>query len=297
MELSLHNIVKEYGKVRALDDMSLTLTEGVYGLLGPNGAGKSTMMRIMVGDMMPTSGEITFDGEDIFKLDKKYRKRIGYMPQQQEMYEYFKGYQFLEYMAALKGMSAKKAKERIQIVAKAVNLQDKIGYRIKEYSGGMKQRLLIAQAILDEPDILILDEPTAGLDPKERVRIRNLISDIAKEKIVIIATHVVQDIEYIANELIIIKRGRLVCKESPNYITSQLDGKVYEVVCKEEQVKQLMQDYLVTNLTRVNENVALRMVSEQRPAGFVCRELSPSIEDYYLYEFEDETAYSGEKMG
>lgn len=297
MELNLQHIVKEYGKVRALDDMSLTLTEGVYGLLGPNGAGKSTMMRIMVGDMMPTSGKITFDGEDIFKLDKKYRKRIGYMPQQQEMYEYFKGYQFLEYMAALKGMSTKKAKERIQIVAKAVNLQDKIGYKIREYSGGMKQRLLIAQAILDEPDILILDEPTAGLDPKERVRIRNLISDIAKDKIVIIATHVVQDIEYIANELIIIKRGKLVCKESPDYILSLLDGKVYEVICKEEQVKQFLRDYLVTNLTRVNGNVALRMVSEQRPAGIVCRELSPSIEDYYLYEFEDETVYSGEKMG
>lgn len=294
MELELQQVYKNYGKVCALENVSFTLKEGVYGLLGPNGAGKSTLMNMLVSNMAPTSGTIRFNGKDIFQLGRKYRKRIGYMPQQQEMYSYFKGYQFLEYMASLKGMNKKTAKERIAYAAYAVNLQEKLGQRIGSYSGGMKQRLLIAQAILDEPDVLVLDEPTAGLDPKERVRIRNLISDIAKNKIVMIATHVVQDIEYIANELVILKNGKLICKETPDRITAQLLGKVYEVICEESAVKEFMNAYLVTNLTRINGKVVLRMVSNTKPLGLEHKEVSPSIEDYYLYEFEHETVYGGE---
>ncbi len=295
MELELKQVYKNYGKLCALENMNFTLKEGIYGLLGPNGAGKSTMMNLLVSDSVPTSGKITFNGEDIFQLGRKYRKQVGYMPQQQEMYSYFKGYQFLEYMASLKGMRAKIAKERINYVAHAVNLQDKLGQRIGAYSGGMKQRLLIAQAILDEPNILVLDEPTAGLDPKERVRIRNLISDIAKDKIVIIATHVVQDIEYIANELIILKKGKNICKETPDKITKKMVGRVYEVIGKESDVKKIMNKYLVTNLTRVDGNVALRVISDAKPIEQACKEVSPSIEDYYLYEFEHEAVFHGER--
>ncbi|SET30573.1 ABC transporter ATP-binding protein [[Clostridium] polysaccharolyticum] len=288
MELKISNITKRYGKTVALNKVSMTLCNGIYGLLGPNGAGKTTLMNILVNDMEPDEGQIIFNGQEINKLGKAYRKCIGYMPQQQCMYEYFTGYRFLSYMAALKGMDAKTAAERIQSIAKKVNLDQYLENKIGSYSGGMKQRLLIAQAVLDEPAVLVLDEPTAGLDPKERIRIRNLISEIAKDKIVIIATHVVQDIEYIAKEIILLKKGDLICKSTPKGIISRLQDKVFEISCKEEEVGMLSKKYLVTNIVREENFIKVRAICEEVPAGFLHNMVTASIEDCYLYEFQDE---------
>lgn len=292
MNLTIDNITKKYGKTIALQEVSVTLEKGIYGLLGPNGAGKSTLMNILVNDMVPDSGQVLFNGSDIHKMGVYYRKQIGYMPQQQNMYEYFTGYRFLSYMAALKGMDAKYAKERIWMVAGKVNLDTVLGNKIGSYSGGMKQRLLIAQAILDEPAVLILDEPTAGLDPKERIRIRNLVSEIAKDKIVLIATHVVQDIEYIAKEILMLKKGTLVCKAAPHELIASLDGKVYEIQCMEDEVSSILQKHLVTNLVREENAVRIRILCETKPEGSLCEKVTATMEDCYLYEFQDETVFS-----
>ncbi len=191
MELKIENLVKDYGQNRALDNFNYTFTEGVYGLLGPNGAGKSTMMNIITDNLAATSGKITFDGEDIKKLGSEYLRQLGFMPQQQNLYPSFSGLRFMYYMAALKGLKKKEADEQIPKLIKMVNLAGHEDKKLGAYSGGMKQRILIAQALLGNPKILIMDEPTAGLDPKERIRIRNIISEVSRDKTVILATHVV----------------------------------------------------------------------------------------------------------
>lgn len=203
MELALKGITKQYGSKRALDDFSYSFEEGVYGLLGPNGAGKSTLMKIITQSVKPTGGEITLDGDDIFKQKEEYRKRIGYMPQQQTIYPFYTGRQFLNYMGLLKGEDRKSLDDKIQFYLEKVNLISVADKKIGTYSGGMKQRLLIAQTFLGDPDIMIFDEPTAGLDPKERIHVRNLIHDNSAGKIIIVATHVVQDIESIADCIVL----------------------------------------------------------------------------------------------
>ncbi|MCM1047513.1 MAG: ABC transporter ATP-binding protein [Clostridiales bacterium] len=212
MELKLNGITKSYnnGKTYAVKDFNACFTPGVYGLLGPNGAGKSTLMNIITDNIEADSGTITFDGISIKEMGASYRSMLGYMPQQQDIYDDFTGEKFLWYMAALKGLDRKSAKETIERILTVVNLQTDRYKKLKSYSGGMKQRILIAQALLNDPQILIMDEPTAGLDPKERIRIRNFISDISKDKIVLLATHVVSDVEYISKEILILKSGRVV---------------------------------------------------------------------------------------
>lgn len=207
-KLEIKGITKVYkkGAVKALDNFSVTLTPGVYGLLGPNGAGKSTLMNIITDNLNADGGEVVYDGENIKKLGKDYRAVLGYMPQQQGLYDDFTLNRFLWYMAALKGLKKKEAKEKITQLLETVNLTDAAHKKLGSFSGGMKQRALIAQALLNNPEILILDEPTAGLDPKERIRIRNFISEIAEDKIVLISTHVVSDIEFIAKEIILLKK-------------------------------------------------------------------------------------------
>ena len=214
-KLVIQDICKNYGKKKALDHVTMELTPGVYGLLGPNGAGKSTLMNIIVGNCMPTSGSITYDGKDILGGKSFFRDIIGFMPQQQGLYSQFTGYRFLLYVAALKGMNKKETKSAVERCIDMVNMREHIDKHIGSYSGGMKQRLLIAQSILNNPDILVLDEPTAGLDPQERIRIRTMIANIAQEKIVILATHVVSDIEKIAREIILMKNGHLIAKDTP----------------------------------------------------------------------------------
>ncbi len=213
--LEIIGVCKSYGKKTALNDIHIKMELGVYGLLGPNGAGKSTLMKIITDNLTPDKGEVLWNGKSIFKKNQAYRKILGYAPQQQGLYDNFTGRKFLGYMAALKDIPKNQVVEEIEISAKRVNLTERLDDKIKNYSGGMKQRLLVAQALMGQPQLLILDEPTAGLDPKERVRVRETLEEIAGDKIILVATHVVSDIESIAKEIIILREGNLVAMDSP----------------------------------------------------------------------------------
>ncbi len=285
MEIEFHNVSKYYKKHAALKQVNLNLKEGIYGLMGPNGAGKTTFMKILVGNLLQSEGTVICDGEDIREIGKRYRSYIGYMPQQQEIYPYFTGRRFLSYMAALKGIPRSMTKEKIEKAAVKTNVMEFLDRKVGGYSGGMKQRLLIAQAILGEPKLLVLDEPTAGLDPKERIRIRNLISENAKGKTVIIATHVVQDIECIADHLIMLKQGELAVQGTPEYMLSEIESQVYEIKVPLEQVDDYLNKYRVSNVTRCREGMRLRIVGDKstEPAGDI---VEPDLEDYYLHLYD-----------
>ena len=288
MRLEIKNLCKTYkkGVVKALDDFSVTLTPGVYGLLGPNGAGKSTLMNIITDNLNADSGEVLYDGEEIKKLGKDYRTVLGYMPQQQGLYDDFTLNRFLWYMAALKGLKKKEAKEKITQLLETVNLTDAAHKKLGSFSGGMKQRALIAQALLNNPEILILDEPTAGLDPKERIRIRNFISEIAEDKIVLISTHVVSDIEFIAKEIILLKKGQLISHDSPNKLTKELENKVFEVEIQREDLKYFQDNYRVSNLCHNDNSIIVRIVTDNPPTDCQYTTAKPTLEDLYLYIFE-----------
>lgn len=286
--LQINSLSKSYGDKIALNQVNLCLTPGVYGLLGPNGAGKSTLMNIIVGNLTPDAGEILYDGESTSVLGMDFLSILGFMPQQQGIYEHFTGYQFLSYIAALKGMSRKQAEEEIETVIGLVNLREQSGKKLGAYSGGMKQRILIAQALLGNPKILILDEPTAGLDPKERIRIRNIISEIALDKIVILATHVVSDVEQIAKEIIMIKKGNILGKGSVQHFFSGLDGKVFELNIEPEQLGEVEGAFLVSNVSSYGGRMTVRVISDSSPCTYSFSEVRPTLEDVYLYHFADE---------
>lgn len=224
MKIEIKQLVKKYGRKEALAGVSMELSQGIYGLLGPNGAGKSTLINILVGNLAPTDGEVLCNGTKIEQMGKEYRRILGYMPQQQTIYPSFSGREFLNYMAVLKEVPKEQICERIEQVAAMVNLLEELEKRLGAYSGGMKQRILLAAAILNDPAILILDEPTAGLDPRERIRIRNLISKLAADKIVLIATHVVQDIEGISKEIILMNQGNIIRKDTIANLTEGISS-------------------------------------------------------------------------
>jgi ABC-2 type transport system ATP-binding protein len=290
MNLSIKNVSKTYnkGKKKALDSFSVNLTPGIYGILGPNGAGKSTLMNIITDNLKSDTGEVTYNNENIVKMGKEYRDILGYMPQQQAIYDDFTGLRFLWYMAALKGLKKSLARERIENLLNTVNLKEDANKKLGAYSGGMKQRILIAQALLNDPKILILDEPTAGLDPKERIRIRNFISTIALDKIVIIATHVVPDVEFIAKEIILIKEGRLLLQDKPGNILENMKDKVFEVHVSKEQVNDIQKKYKVSNISSEKDGVCVRFVADKKPEELDSRNVKPSLDDVYLYMFDDE---------
>ncbi len=297
MKLEIVNLNKTYkgGKVKALCDFSITLTPGVYGLLGPNGAGKSTLMNIITDNLKADSGKILYNKRDVKKLGKEFRSVLGYMPQQQGLYDDFTANRFLWYMSALKGLKRKEAKEKITELLKTVNLTKSAHKKLGSFSGGMKQRVLIAQSLLNNPEILILDEPTAGLDPKERIRIRNFISEIAENKIVILATHVVSDIEFIAKEVILLKEGSLITCDTTENLLSQIDNIVYEVTVLSGEVEQLEQKYNVSNIFRRGDEVIARVVSDSLPDELRKTKVRANLEDLYLFYFGENKDGKSEK--
>ncbi len=294
MKLSIKNISKSYGKNRALSDFSAELEPGIYALLGPNGSGKSTLMNILTDNLRSDCGSVTFTGEDGVERDAKamgvsFREKLGFMPQYPGLYPNFTVEKFMYYMATLKGMKPEDAKKEIPDILSAVELDDVPRRKIGALSGGMKQRLALAQAVLGGPEILILDEPTAGLDPKQRISIRNYISKISFDKIVLIATHVVSDIEFIARDVIMLKKGVIVDNAPPHELTKKIEGKIWLVPCAEAEVTAMQSSHRVTNISRDEEGgVTLRVLADEKPSDNAST-ASPTLEDYYLYVFGEET--------
>lgn len=283
MILKLEELTKIYKDTTALDNITFSFTSGIYGLLGPNGAGKSTMMNLITDNLKPTRGRVLLDGCSIEKMGKEYRKLLGYMPQQQNIYPELTLRRFLYFMAALKGLKKDEAEKEIDGYVQMVKLEEVLGKKLGTFSGGMKQRALIAQALIGNPGILILDEPTAGLDPKERIRIRNLISEVARDKIVIIATHVVADIEFIAKEIIMLNRGSILRSGSPAMLLGELDGKVWNIFLPDEELEEVNAKYKVSNIARDGEGVVARIIAESYDGRWKKEVVRPNLEDLYLY--------------
>lgn len=286
MKLVIRGLNKNYGAKVALQDFHAVFENGIYGILGPNGAGKSTLMNILTDNLLRDSGRILCNETEITKMKAQYRKIMRYMPQQQQLYDSFTVNHFISYMGTLRGMDKKEIRRRMEELLPLLNLSEVRRKKIKELSGGMKQRVLLVQALLDDPQILILDEPTAGLDPKERIRIRNLISDLSGDKIVLIATHVVSDIEFISKEILLMKNGKVVDKDCPEALQKKIAGKVFEIRISQDELNQVKQEFEISNLFRTDGEIVVRVISEQRPEKYRWTEVSPTLEDVYLYEFE-----------
>lgn len=283
MILKLDSLTKIYKDKVALDEITFSFTPGIYGLLGPNGAGKSTMMNLITDNLNPTKGSVLLDGKTIDELGSEYRKLLGYMPQQQNIYPELSLRRFMYFMASLKGLEKSEAEKDINHYVRMVNLEDALGKKLGALSGGMKQRALIAQALIGNPGILILDEPTAGLDPKERIRIRNLISEVARDKIAIIATHVVPDIEFIAKEIIMLNSGSIIRSGSPSHLLKELEGKVWNIFITDEELYEVNDKYKVSNISRDTEGIIARIIADSYDDRWKREAVRPNLEDLYLY--------------
>lgn len=286
MELSIDRLTKQYGRKIAVDCVSTVLRSGVYGLLGENGAGKTTLMRMLCAILEPTSGEVFLDGREVTSMGGDYRDLLGYLPQDFGYYPNYTAKEFLLYMAALKGIPRDVAGSRTKELLEVVGLSESASKKIKTFSGGMKQRVGIAQALLNEPKLLILDEPTAGLDPKERVRFRNMISDYAAGRIVILSTHIVSDIEAIADEVLLMKKGKLVSQGTVSELTKEVEGKVWELTVPQTETKGWQDKAAVANLRHEGEQVVLRILAEEKPAEGAAP-CEATLEDLYLQSFRE----------
>ena len=283
MEIRISHLTKRFGDKTALDDVSLTLDAGVHALLGPNGAGKSTLINILTDSIERDKGEVLYNDYEITSLGAKYRELLGYMPQQQRLYDNYTAEEFLKYMAAVKGIAPARAREQIAELLKVVNLWEVRRKKVGGFSGGMKQRVLLAQALLGEPRILILDELTAGLDPSERINIRNYIATVAQKMIVLFATHVVSDIECIAKDVIMIRDGRICKTGTPMGLIDGMQGKVGELPCKLEDLEQLQTKYCVGNVYQRREGLRVRIVGDELPEEALPVKDSIDLEDVYMY--------------
>ncbi len=289
MKLQLVDLTRRFGNLTAVDHLNLTVTNGVYGLLGINGAGKTTLMRMLCTLISPTEGRILCDGRDIFEMDGAYRRILGYLPQDFGFYPEFTVKEYLEYIAAIKGLRPAVAKRRIQELLSQVGLQKAAHKKMKTLSGGMKRRAGIAQAMLNDPQILILDEPTAGLDPTERVRFRNLLSELGQERIIILSTHIVSDVEYIAGEIWLMKDGRLVQQGTVEQVLAAMPEPVWVCRVKQELAHKLMGKFKISNMKSEGKTVELRILSPVMPLENAIR-VAPTLEDVFL-------CYFGEKGG
>ena len=284
MELTICDLTKEFGSFRAVDRVSFTMTNGVYGLLGVNGAGKTTLMRMLTTLIKPTSGEILWDGQDVFRMDGQYRKLLGYLPQDFGYYPDFSIYDYLMYIASIKGIRPAAAKERVKELLKQVGLFRARHKKMKNLSGGMKRRAGIAQAMLNDPKILILDEPTAGLDPSERIRFRNLISELSGDRIVLLSTHIVSDIEYIANEILLMKDGCITISGTADEVVSSMPERVWTFSVPKAQIDAYLKAYKVANIKTIPGGAELRVLSTVRPNSAAV-EVEATLEDVFLYYF------------
>lgn len=285
--LAVNNVSKSYGKFSVLKDINIEFKNGVYGLLSPNGAGKTTLIKMLTTLLFPDEGEILYGGIDIFSMGDDYRDILGYLPQEFGYYKNYSPRGFLHYLSALKGIDKKRSKDKINELLELVGLENVADKKMKKFSGGMIQRVGIAQAMLNNPKILILDEPTAGLDPKERVRFRNLLAELSRERIVILSTHIVSDIESIANEIVMIKEGKILYKDTLKDICKILDGMVYETEVDFDQVSNFRRQYFSLSEKQEDEKMKIRFISEDN-LNDSWNSVNPNIEDVFLYVYKDE---------
>ncbi|MEF2964976.1 ABC transporter ATP-binding protein [Paenibacillus sp. M1] len=294
MLLNIQQVSKQYRKSSwALQDINLQLKPGIVGLLGPNGAGKSTLMRILATISQPSNGKVNWDGTDIRKKPDELRRTLGYLPQDFGVYPQLNPVEFLEYVSALKGLDSSKIRPRILEILELLNLHDTLKRPIGSFSGGMRQRIGIAQALLNDPRLLIFDEPTVGLDPEERVRFRNLLTDLSGERIIILSTHIVSDVEATADQIAILSKGQLLTKSSPSELLHKVHGKVWSVVIADHELQEARSKWTISSTIRREDGLQLRIVSDQPPLpGSI--EVSPTLEDAYLYiKSTQEGTYSG----
>ena len=289
MDLRISNLTKDFDGFKAVNNFSYQMDCGVYGLLGVNGAGKTTLMRMLTTLMKPTSGQITWDGEDVFAMDGQYRMLLGYLPQDFGYYPDFSVYDYLMYIAALKGIRPAVAKQRVKELLKQVGLVKARNKKMKTLSGGMKRRAGIAQAMLNDPKILILDEPTAGLDPSERIRFRNLISELSEDRIVLLSTHIVSDIEYIANDILLMKDGQLVISGTSEDIIDSMPESVWISRVSKSSIDICLKRFKVSNVKNIPGGAELRIISRKQPTENAIQ-VDATLEDVFLY-------YFGERAG
>lgn len=282
MELSIQQVTKSYGSKQALNNVTLNLKSGVMGLLGPNGAGKSTLMRMLATIEKPSSGTIMWNGIDITKNPDLLRREIGYLPQDFGVYPNMNPIEFLEYMAAIKGLSIRSSRKRIEELLEILNLSNDRKRLLGGFSGGMKQRVGIAQALLNDPSLLIVDEPTVGLDPQERIRFRNLLSSLSSNRIVILSTHIVTDIESIAPNIAILSKGQLVTYTTPEHLIQTVDNKVWNSVIPSTDLQDMQEKYCISSAIHRSDGVHARIVSDLKP-NHNATSLPSSLEDAYLY--------------
>lgn len=284
--LIVNNLSKSFGNFSVLEDINLEFKNGVYGLLAPNGAGKTTLIKLLTTLIFPSKGEIIYDGVDIVALDDGYRELLGYLPQDFGYYKNYSPKQFLLYLSALKGMEKSKATETIDELLELVALKDVANKKMRKFSGGMIQRVGIAQALLNNPKVIILDEPTAGLDPKERVRFRNIISELSRDRIIIISTHIVSDIEFIANEVIMIKNKKILYRDTIENICKTLDGKVYETEIDYSIAREFRSNHISLSEKQENGKMKIRFIDESEEKK-EWKVVSPNLEDIFLYEYNE----------
>jgi ABC-2 type transport system ATP-binding protein len=283
MQLAIQNLEKQYkSNLWGLRNFTIRIKPGILGLLGPNGAGKSTLMRMLATITKPTHGRILWNNVDIVKSPDELRAVLGYLPQNFGLYPHLNAIEFLEYMAAIKGLDGRRSKKRIDELLQLVNLTDTAKRPLGTYSGGMKQRVGIAQALLNDPQLLIVDEPTVGLDPEERVRFRDLLSDLSGERIVILSTHIVSDVEAIATHIALVHNGQLLYESVPENFLVKLENKVWEWTIRSDELTALKQKYLICGTARRNDGLQVRAVSEIKP-HLNAQAVPPNLEDAYLF--------------